>query len=99
MSKEIDDGGPAFPGERRLTEAERQAGYGKGGNEVYFTGMTLRDYFAAHVVQAFYSDQSVFMASCQEAEKWDIPPSLYIAKTSYQVADDMLKARDSKKSA
>ena len=48
----------------------------------YGTGMTLRDYFAAKIVQAFESRKDL-----------DDVPMIDIAKRSYKIADAMLKAR------
>ena len=49
-------------------------------NNVY--GMTLRDYFAAKVLQAFESRKDL-----------DVVPIIDIAKRSYAIADAMMKAR------
>ena len=46
-------------------------------------GMTLRDYFAAKVMQAFESRKDL-----------DDVPLMDIANRSYRIADVMLKARD-----
>ena len=45
-------------------------------------GMTLRDYFAAKVLQAFESRKDL-----------DVVPIIDIAKRSYAIADAMMKAR------
>jgi len=45
------------------------------------TGMTLRDYFAAKAMQGMMVDIQ-------------IPNCNYIAKTAYEMADAMLKARE-----
>jgi len=47
----------------------------------YVTGMTLRDYFAAKALQGMMVD--VYAPDCD-----------YIAKTTYAMADAMLKARE-----
>lgn len=62
-------GGPAFPGVDHLGEP--------------YTGMTLRDYFAAKALQGLLSDSSI-QSSMPE-----------FAATAYQVADAMLEARKS----
>ena len=49
-------------------------------NNVY--GMTLRDYFAAKVLQEFESRKDL-----------DVVPIIDIAKRSYAIADAMMKAR------
>jgi hypothetical protein len=55
-----------------------------------FEGMELRDYFAAKAVQAIYS------VYAQEASNqgWEIDWPERIAKSSYQMADAMMKARE-----
>lgn len=49
MSKEIQDGGPAFPSGEKYRNG---SGILCGKNSLY-EGMTLRDYFAAKAMQAF----------------------------------------------
>jgi len=48
------------------------------------TGMTLRDYFAAHILPEIYSQLHEF------PEDW----RLGLAKDAYKMADAMLKARE-----
>lgn len=71
-----EDGGPAFPG--------------VGHSSALFTGMTLRDYFAAKAMQAIItgcvSGNSRADISWTEADLW--APTI-----AYQVADAMLAAR------
>jgi len=69
MSQPISDGGPAFP--RSATDHCHSQ-----------EGMTLRDYFAAAIMQGLMSSQ------CQV----DDPYPIY----AYKVADAMLKAREAK---
>lgn len=76
LATKVDDGGPAFP---------RQDLYGHDGCAIAqgFTGMSLRDYFAAKAMQAQiarYGDGSI--------ER--------IAVDSYTIADAMLAARGAK---
>lgn len=66
---------PAFP--RPSSEAHQH------GMHSPQEGMTLRDYFAAKVVQAFESRKDL-----------DDVPIIDIAKRSYRIADAMLKARE-----
>jgi len=61
-------GGWAFPTETDFT---------------YQHGMTLRDYFAAKAMQAFYSRP--------DSDEWE-PHE--VAEDAYVIADAMLKARD-----
>ena len=69
-TKMISDGGPAFP----RTGAD--------GHTSPQSGMTLRDYFAAAIMQGLMSSQ------CQV----DDPYPIY----AYRIADAMLKARGAK---
>ncbi|SFQ46484.1 hypothetical protein SAMN05216229_12343 [Geopseudomonas sagittaria] len=69
------DGGPAFPIKEHL--------------DSYWSGMTLRDYFAAKALAALISSVK---------ERFDLGESypdnnLRFAKTAYAIADAMLKAR------
>ena len=70
-TKMINDGGPAFP-----------MGYHPEGNSADHFGMTIRDYFAAAIMQGLMSSQ------CQV----DDPYPIY----AYRIADAMLKAREAK---
>ena len=67
----INDGGPAFP--LQSIGPEFQPGY---------SGMTLRDYFAAAALQGLMSNQY----------QVDDPYPIY----AYRIADAMLKAREAK---
>ena len=67
-------GGPAFPA------FEHHAGYGQ---MLAVGGMTLRDYFAAHAVQAMLSDPNW-------REDMSFKDTAYAA---YKQADEMLEAR------
>lgn len=79
MTTNIKDGGPAFPLQR--IGPDFAPGY---------SGMTLRDYFAAKAMQGFLS-----------GTKWEFDPVgpmpiqlvTDLALSSYQIADAMLKAR------
>ena len=77
MSTPINDGGPAFP-ETRWHDATRQ--------EVQWTGMTLRDYFAGQALAGFMSTLSHDYGNRDE-------PSRY-AQDSYQLADAMIAKRE-----
>ena len=70
LTKMISDGGPAFP----RTGAD--------GHTSPQSGMALRDYFAAAIMQGLMSSQ------CQV----DDPYPIY----AYRIADAMLKAREAK---
>ena len=71
MSQPINDGGHAFP--TLFIEPDYGSGY---------RGMTLRDYFAAAIMQGLISSQ------CQV----DDPYPIY----AYRIADAMIKAREDK---
>jgi len=73
MSQPINDGGPAFPGVTYISQD------GKKNPE----GMTLRDYFAAAIMQGLMASQ---------CEVTDDPYPIY----AYKIADAMLKAREVK---
>ena len=73
MSKKINDGGPAFPADFQL----------------YSTGMTLRDYFAASALPAAYRAFDSKYFGCNAADH-------VVAVAAYQMADAMLKAREVK---
>ena len=71
MSK-INDGGPAFS----CPEDE---------SNMRNKGMSLRDYFAAKAMQAWFTDRAVYLGDKQSRDK--------AAKQSYEMADAMLKAK------
>ena len=73
MNQPINDGGPAFP--LQSIGPEFQPGY---------SGMTLRDYFAAAALQGILSEGG--------GPTWDVD-----AKCAYAAADAMLKAREESK--
>lgn len=56
-----------------------------------YSGMTLRDYFAAKVMQANLSDIETIRAMALDAKG---PFNEYLAKESNAVADAMLKQRE-----
>lgn len=76
MNNQINDGGPAFPLQAHGDEEK---------SRYYLTqqGMTLRDYFAAAIMQGLMSSQ---------CEVTDDPYPIY----AYRIADEMLKAREAK---
>lgn len=79
----ISDGGPAFPVECRWEGADVVQGVQTGNHTGWATGMSLRDYFAAKVLPAYFSDGHGHDQQ-DRAAKW-----------AYEVADQMLKARQS----
>lgn len=64
------DGGPAFPQKTDMT--------------LSYSGMTLRDYFAAKAMQAMVASPSYYIDGWAQSD---------IAIQSYQMSDAMLKAR------
>ena len=87
MSNTINNGGPAFPVPFSLDES----GGGPVFAELYGNGgMTLRDYFAAKVMQGMYNDGSVVAASKLVDDSANMDA---VARWSYAQADAMLRAR------
>ena len=79
-------GGPAFP--RAPFE------YIDNGNGLEWavreqSGMTLRDYFAAKAMQSTLADNT-YVERSETAAEW----LAIVAKSSYEIADAMLKARE-----
>lgn len=77
MSEQIKDGGPAFPHKlpRQDTSGVEASDF------AFFGGMTLRDYFAAKVLQGFAADTQVTAGREKAAE------------FAYAWADAMIAAR------
>lgn len=75
MSNQINDGGPAFA---RDSHMDKQLGL-----YVQQQGMSLRDYFAAAIMQGLMASQ---------CEVTDDPYPIY----AYKIADAMIKAREVK---
>lgn len=78
----INNGGPAFPVEFK---------YGDGTAERAF-GMSLRDYFAAKVMQAAMTNAT--LPGLFEGDPAVVELCNQAAVCAYKVADAMLKARD-----
>lgn len=81
----INNGGPAFPVSTRETDIPLQGAYGHqdGHNTWQFSGMTLRDYFAAKAMAGICSHRDTWGCGIEE-----------IGIKAYEVADTMLAARD-----
>lgn len=79
MTKNIEDGGPAFP-------VHPEAHNRSDAEYSVLSGMTLRDWFAGQVVSGLVADPNVTFHSQDAARK--------IAVASYMLADAMLKARN-----
>lgn len=58
------------------------------------SGMTLRDFFAANVIQGMYATNVSMHAHYKaEAAKLGKEPAEFLANMAYEVADAMLQAR------
>lgn len=75
MSKDV-TGGPAFPTENKT---------------LYYHGMSLRDYFAAHVLQGICSRPVSELAEYCDGSGEDI--KTYVSRAAYAIADSMIKER------
>ena len=85
MSKENEI--QAFPLDRKSAERIEE-GYGV---DEKWMGMTLRDYFAAKIINGFCGDKQMWnnlMADAQDHDR-----NLYVATQAYMLADAMLEAR------
>lgn len=83
------DGGSAFPGEKFIA-------YPHGGGYSHRDGgMSLRDYFAAKAMQGLISSERSLKALNNAAYKNRLPLERVIAFGAYEMADAMLKARES----
>lgn len=83
---EIKDGGPAFP----LADS----GFDTiGTNHDHVNGLTVRDYFAAKVLQGFCANPAVFAAN--DMSGWDLVNCTedQLAAVCNRLADAMIKAR------
>lgn len=58
---------------------------------IQYNGMTLRDYFAARAMQSYLEDKE-FVDACIFIDE-DVKEE--VARNSYEMADAMLKARES----
>lgn len=83
MSKQINDGGPAFP-ILPVGTGDPRDGMSSGSD-----GMSLRDWFAGMALQGFCS-----MADSTGGWQWGINDA---TKTAYEVADAMLAERNKPK--
>ena len=77
--------GPAFPTEEFIPDLPN------GEQLVLHTGMTLRDYFAAHATESDLAAQYIVL---REQSGIGILPDNYTVKARYLHADAMLAARE-----
>ncbi len=82
------NGGPAFPGEAPSGETDYE---GSIPPRVFFTGMSLRDYFAGQALVGFLSAPAD-MVSCDAGPNARANPTR-AAEWAYQQADAMLTER------
>jgi len=82
---DINDGGPAFPA---LDASQNLATGETTVHQAFYSGMTLRDYFAARALQALLRNVRT------SVDVWAVDP---IAQNSYAMADAMLRARKEQK--
>ncbi|ABA60039.1 hypothetical protein UXJ26_06030 [Burkholderia multivorans] len=85
----INDGGPAFPA-TWANDSDLNAIAPNGQvcppfSSIPLPGMSLRDYFAAKVMQGALADSNVTLEKAGDAD--------ILAKASYRIADAMLRAR------
>lgn len=80
MSEPINTGGPAFPAP--------EAGDRHFGDASVYSGMPIRDYFAA-VAMAFHGAALTNWA-CSSEQEWNAE----VARMAYATADAMIKARE-----
>lgn len=59
--------------------------------DIYYTGMTMRDYSAKTVLSAVYADYIKHAAEYGLTPDWRVG----VAKDAYEMADAMMKVRDS----
>ena len=90
---DVNDGGPAFP----FGQMSEQTGQPING--CFSSGMTLRDYLAAHAMcglQSLRDERTWSSASGKPLDEWRREVLLDDAKVAYMAADAMLKAREAK---
>jgi hypothetical protein len=85
----VNDGGPAFPVSTRANSGDTGYGHQDTANTFQFSGLTLRDYFAAKAMQSIALD--VWNENDDDHDErlwWQV-----IADRSYLIADAMLIKR------
>ncbi|UUT22119.1 hypothetical protein [Pseudomonas sp. T8] len=88
---DIQDGGPAFPGERPSGQIEYVEGVGNRHVMESTEGMSLRDYFAARALTAFMQWELSQLPE-GDADSRGAAAARY-SKQAYVIADAMLAAR------
>jgi hypothetical protein len=69
--------------------AKSDINYNNQSGEPFQSGMTLRDYFAAHAMSGFLSSREIILAA-------DPGSCRNLAGSAYEYADEMLKEREVK---
>jgi hypothetical protein len=92
---EKNTGGPAFKHETRdILVPDPDGGNVFGSAGRYETGLTIRDYFAAKAMQALFSSEVFVRGADKAAHKAGVTLKEMMAEQAYQMADNMLEARD-----
>lgn len=79
----IDDGGPAFPW---------QATDRCGNPTNNYSGVSVRDYFAAKAMQSLLLRSQAAISAC--SKRYGEDPTDWVAATAYQLADAMIAERE-----
>ena len=93
MTDKVDDGGPAFPGKRYTGQVEYVEGVGNRYIHEPTEGMSLRDYFAAKAMASLLGCGVPSKATADTFKDFSVAE--YISTQAYEMADEMLKARES----
>jgi hypothetical protein len=83
---------PAFPTSHE--EPDDYNGHNNSKKIVIDQGMTLRDYFAAKAMQSLLTNETLYLSTVSIAEKAGMSIEAALTQMAYQVADAMLKARE-----
>jgi len=89
MSDKIDDGGPAFPSDYPRDQYDCGGGISWSGT----MGVSVRDYFAAKVLQAYFSNSDHVTSLYNIAKKGKTDFRSLVAEYAYEMADIMLAQR------
>lgn len=94
----IKHGGPAFPAVTvNDTEGPSLDPFGAllaPGSQSTYSGMTLRDYFAARAMQAMYQVSLQWVPDGEQTDQVTLSIYAELAIGAYAVADAMLRARE-----
>ena len=59
-----------------------------------YTGMSLRDYFAAKAMQSLLTNETLYLSTVSIAEKAGMSVEAALTQMAYEMSDAMLKARE-----